>query len=103
MNLKLMRDGISVIVTAALRGVVFNRFYLLSYFLMTFTAQALLSLSFLACAPLQQASIFVAEDVKIQGCFCSENKTSTKNKLVVVCMLRYLPASFCFLNSPFAL
>lgn len=32
---------------------------------MTLTAQALLSLSFLACAPLQQASIFVAEGVEI--------------------------------------
>lgn len=32
---------------------------------MTLTAQALLSLSFLACAPLQQASIFVAEEVQI--------------------------------------
>lgn len=36
-----------------------------SYFLMTFTAQALLSLSFLACTPLQQVSILVADDVYI--------------------------------------
>lgn len=42
-----------------------NQFLLLPHCLMTLTAQALLSLSFLACAPLQQASIFVAEEVQI--------------------------------------
>lgn len=37
---------------------------LLSYCLMTLTAQALFSLSFLACTPLQQVSILVADDEK---------------------------------------
>lgn len=52
-------------------------FHLLSYCLMTFTAQALLSLSFLACTPLQQVSILVAEDVKKKkSVLYSHNKTA---------------------------
>lgn len=76
-------------------------FHISSYFLMTFTAQALLSLSFLACTPLQQVSILVAEDVNIRVCVIllyRHNKTAQH-----ILHSASLPASFCFLNSPFAL
>lgn len=74
---------------------------LLSHCLMTLTAQALLSLSFLACAPLQQASIFVAEEEQIV--FLTMMITIEQTDVKAMLLMCYLPASFCFLNSPFAL
>lgn len=68
---------------------------------MTLTAQALLSLSFLACTPRQQDSIFVAEDRKKATCvLCADEEAAG---FIGTTILWRLPASFCFLNSPCAL
>lgn len=73
---------------------------------MTFTAQALFSFSFLACVPLQQDSILVAEEIKNRHyliffiankkCFYHSGCCDIYQLLSVFCILP-LPCSLCIL------
>ena len=56
--------------------------YKVAYFLMTLTAQPLLSFSFLAISPLQQVSIFVA-GTRTPGRAVSKTKNRPDNEIPV--------------------
>lgn len=73
-------------------------FHLISYFLITFTAHALLSLSFLACTPLQQDSILVAEDVKNIRCPLLRKQDSIVRPVYIMCCGIYRPLSVFWIH-----